>query len=376
MVKLEQLYDIEQYIDTLAPGFSARVVQATHWPSGSDVALKFMRRALVEDARVWQQFRLEIGLLLLLDDPVFNRLVDYGYLSDSVTERPRHGEILSYSGNPDGFAADMQRFYHAGWRPYLAIERLDWSHCLLNLILGTDGQGQRPLRLPTMEGLQLSLQFAQLLMRMHDQNVVYWDHKPEHAFWDGAQLRIIDLNVSRRLDDSLSPASVAQAKRYDVHHMIVGVLYTVFSGRDYRFLQQGAPKVVPMSPATVDQRFAGVSALDFGMAEGLNPAVIDLLTQYVLSDDAGLSAASFLTDLSEVAATCGVSLNANADLPLNTVNAAYHTAEGLSALREAQAKIEQARQHFMNAHMLNAADSDSERLYREASEFFRHRILP
>ena len=54
-------------------------------------------------------------------------------------------------------------------------------------------------RLPSEEGLALALQFGELLKMSHQKGIVYLDHKLEHVYWDGVQLRIIDMNSSQKM---------------------------------------------------------------------------------------------------------------------------------------------------------------------------------
>ncbi|MBI5715010.1 MAG: hypothetical protein HZC38_16550 [Chloroflexi bacterium] len=43
MTSVQQIYEVGQFIDTNALGYSARVARATHWVSGQDVAFKVLR---------------------------------------------------------------------------------------------------------------------------------------------------------------------------------------------------------------------------------------------------------------------------------------------------------------------------------------------
>jgi hypothetical protein len=272
----------------------------------------------------------------------------------------------------------MHRSRERSWRPYIALELLPAEHSLLNLILGTDGAGARPLRLPTEEGLALALQFADFLREAHAREVVYWDHKPEHMYWDGQRLRIIDLNVSRFLGPSLGAEARAAEKRKDLQHLVAGALYTVFTGRDFRY-QDRLPHAVPSSPQAVAERFRAIKRLDFGMDDTLLPELCELLNQFAVGAPPSAAgqhtAEALLEGLRRLAAGLGweemgypVSEEARA--------ARQEIQQGLAELHQAQAIIDRARQRFLKAHTLNPLERDSERLYQDAGEFYQHRVLP
>lgn len=374
MHPLDQLYDIGRYIDTKALGFSARVSQATHWATGQDVAFKVLRREHARDDRVWAQFAAEVELLeLFRRTGTINHMIDCGYVSDQSHERPVEGEIASHGRDVDGFRQDMAVRWAHGWRPYIALELLPAEHCLLNLIHSADGEGQPPLRLPTEEGLTLAMQCAKFLAYAHALDVVYWDHKPEHAYWDGQRLRIIDLNVSRRLNADLGAEECAAEKRKDVRYLILGVLYTAFTGHDFRFQDQ-APQASPSAPDALEMRFNGITHLDFGMEDTLLPALPELVNYFVSSSSVDLTAYALLDGLRKAAALIGWEAGYAASEEARA--ARDEIQQGLAALRQAQAGIVKAREHFLRARTLNPADRESERLYHGASEFYQRRVLP
>lgn len=376
MVPLQftDLYNPDHYIDTKAVGFSARVLQATHWPSGQEVALKVMRREHQHDPRVWEQFVTEAELLVRLGSTgTVVALVDCGYLSDQAHESPAEGEIVSYNQAFDQFRHAQALYIDRHWRPYLAVELLPAEGCLLNLVRGIDGDGRQPLRLPTEEALALAIQFTEFLAQAHAANIVYWDHKPEHVYWLAGSLRLIDLNVSRTLAPELSPASLADEKGKDLQYMLSGVIYTALTGRDFRFFDQ-APQPTPSAPKMVEVRFNGITALEFAMEETLLPALTAEINGFLVAPAARLSAAVLLESFRRSAAFIG--WEAGYPVTESARAARAEIQQGLAALRRAQADIREARKHFLQARTLNPEDRESERLYREASEFYRHRVVP
>ena len=95
---------------------------------------------------------------------------------------------------------------------------------LLMLTRGANGDNLNPFRLPTEEAINLAMQFLEVLVKMHGLNIVYIDRKPEHAYWDGLNLRIIDFNVSRFLDKKLTSHAKGFEKSKDLRN-----LFWVFS---------------------------------------------------------------------------------------------------------------------------------------------------
>ncbi len=374
MPLLENLYSVDRYIDTKALGFSARVAQATHWASGHDVAFKVLRREHQEDERVWAQFVTEVELLTRLQFTTTPaQMIDCGYLADQSRECPTAGEIISCGQDVVAFRKELASRLEQRWRPYIAVELLPADYCLLNLVHGVDGDGRRPLRLPTEEALSLAIQFAEFLKQAHAANIVYWDHKPEHVYWCNYRLRLIDLNVSRLLSLELNDLSRATQKGKDLQHMLSGVVYTAFTGRDFRFQDQ-APQPTPSAPKMVEVRFNGNVALDFGFEDTLLPSLTHEITRVMSAAPAEASAEALLDSLRRAAAEIGWETGYPA--AENARAARVELQKGALALRRAQAEIDKARQHFLQARALNPEDRESERLYREASEFYRSRVLP
>jgi serine/threonine protein kinase len=373
---INDLYGIDRYIDTQALGFSARVAQATHWASGQDIAFKVMRREHQNDERVWQQFLTEVDLLeRFCQTRTMAQLVDCGFVSDQSRECPTEGEIVSCGRALSAFKGELELRMAQHWRPYIALELLPSDRCLLNLVRGVDGDGRRPLRLTTEETLALAIQFTQFLCQAHASNIVYWDHKPEHVYWVDGQLRLIDLNVSHLMGPETSEAISALARGKDLQYMLSGVLYTAFTGRDFRFQDQAqAPQPTPSAPKMVEVRFNGTNALDFSSEETLLPTIDQEFNRFMAAKPTTINAEGLLDSLQKIAAEIGweIGYSATEDARL----ARNEIQEGLTALRQAQAEINKARQHFLHARAINPADRESERLYREASDFYRRRVLP
>lgn len=379
MTTIDRFYEIRNgvspFIDTQALGFSARVFLATSYRSGEDVAFKILRKEHLKDETVWERFGIEARLLqLLADTPVAVKLIDCGFVSDLGQEIPSSGEILSLDQDVKTYCDKLLEFRLNNWRPYLALELVPRSQCLLNLIRGSDGEGMDPLRLPTEKGLELAIQFTQFLKLMHERGAIYVDHKPEHVYWDGKQLRVIDFNVSQFLDPKIGTQAKTIEFQKDLRNMAAGVLYTIFTGRDFRYqgLHSG-PMANPSDPSALEKKFS-VASLDFGMEENLLPSLPPLINR-PLNLKAPITSEQFLKGLCECAAQSGrEGLGFNVDESHR--KARQEVLKGLAELEKAQEALRRARRHFEAAVTQAPIDQDCKRLYRETTEFLKHRVLP
>lgn len=376
MTGISELYDIRpNFIDKDALGFSARVTKAISLRTGDDVAIKVLRLEHLDDAEVWGRFSTESKLLhLLKEQPAIVNFSDCGYLSDVSQSCPTNGEIISLGTNVEEFSENLAKYRKKRWRPYLALELIPAKHSLLMLIRGANGDNLNPIRLPTEEGINLALQFLEILVEMHRNDAIYVDHKPEHVYWDGQQLRIIDFNVSMFLEKESSLSVKALGKQEDLRNFIKGVLYTVFTGRDFRYQNQNrAPTAAPSDPKAVREKFSLVDHLDFGMQETLLPQLVELMNHSMT--DPKLNAEGLLDGFQNCAAMLGWS-SAKYPASSESILARKEILIGLSALREAQQKLQEARNHFLEAGLHNPADKEGSRLYLETSAFYQKRVLP
>ncbi len=380
MQNLEDLYEIRNrngtFIDEYALGYSARVVRAMSFRTGQDTAFKILRRERINEVDVWPRFVTEVRILTALNkNRVAVRMFDCGFVSDHVNEFPISGHIQSCDLDVDQFISQLPGYREQGWRPYIALELIPLAHNLLKLIRGADGNGTHALRLPTEEGLTLAIQFSDFLQEMHSKNMVYIDHKPEHAYWDGKQLRVIDFNVSQIFKENISAPESASLVRKDMANFVKGVLYTSFTGLDFRYQSQGlAPSARPSDPTNVDKTFGQVNHLDFGMQETLLPQLAALINR-AADSSSNMTATEFTDELKKCAAAMG---HGRPGYPVtkDATQSREETLKGLAALRDAQNKLEQARDHFLTARELCPEIEENRRLYKATSEFYNHRVLP
>jgi serine/threonine protein kinase len=374
-VALRDLYRIGNYIDTFAPGHYARVLEAEDVKNGGrPVAFKIMRPEHLSGDRTprWEAraFINEADLLIrLANTRAAVRLYDCGFIS-APAERPEGGEIASAGTNILLFRENLYPYIAKNWRPYLALELLPRHHSLFHLMKPNTPNGRR--RLPTEEGIDLAMQFAKFLRSAHEQRIVYLDHKLEHVYWDGETLRVIDFNSSQALETGTH--TVDQSITQDIHNLCVGILYPAFTGLSP---QKGALVPQPASQAEVEERYADVNHLDFGVEPSLSPALQELLQQGARQEIPNVRA--FVGGLERVAARHGW------DLPgLHTIPALRQAREqmraGLAQLRVGQDALRTARECLLEAVILDDINEDLEaelrRLLAQINEALNHRVIP
>ncbi len=371
---LHDRYQIGNYIDTFALGHYARVLEAEDRQENRLVALKVMRPEHLSDDGTprWEAraFINEADLLVRLRlSPVVVKLYDCGYLS-ALSERPEDGEILSLGTNVATFRENLYPYLAQRWRPYLALELLPRHQNLFYLMKPNTANGRR--RLPTEEGIDLAMQFAQFLRLAHGQRAVYLDHKLEHIYWDGQALRIIDFNSSRLLETGTH--TVDQFLIQDVHNLCVGILYPVFTGLSP---QKGKLMPQPASQTEVERRYADVNSLDFGVEPSLSAGLQDLLQRGARQALPTIQA--FLEGLQHVAGRHGWDLPGRPAVPALR-EAREQVREGLAQIRQGQDAIRIARESLLEAVIMDDINEDMEaelrRLLAQINEALNHRVIP
>ena len=371
---LGELYQVGNYIDTFALGHYARVLQACQVRTGHEIAFKVMRpeHRSNDGTPRWEAraFINEADLLVrLATSRVPVELFDCGYLS-AEGERPDGGEIVSFGTNVAAFHEQLYPFTAERWRPYLALELLPRHENLFYLMKPSAANARR--RLPSEEGIALAMQFARFLREAHDQRIVYLDHKLEHIYWDGVDLRIIDFNSSRLIETGTH--TVDQFFVQDVHNLCVGILYPVFTGLSPK---KGALRPQPGSQAEVESRYAGVDSLDFGVEPGLSHALQELLQAGAQQELATIR--DFSSRLEQIAVLHGWELPGLHTVP--ALRAAREEVQaGLAELRQGQDALRAARERLVEAMILDDINEDMEaelrRLLAQINDALNHRVIP
>jgi serine/threonine protein kinase len=374
MPNLEDLYRIDNFNDTFALGHYARVLDALDRRSGHMVAFKVMRSEhLSSDGDMRWEYRAfanEADLLMKLSgSPHVVDMLDCGYLS-SVREAPAGGEMVSFHQDVLGYVRAMPGYAEKGWRPFLSLQNLPRTQNLLYL-MRPDKAGTR-WRLPSEEGLALALQFGELLRQAHGQGIVYMDHKLEHVYWDGVQLRVIDLNSSRLLDPKDS--ATHQLFRMDIHNLCVGILYPIFTGLSP---QKTALRPQPGTWNEAESRYEDITTLDFGVEPSLS-----IVLQGLLQHGAAMQIETindFLNGLQAVAALHGWDFPQQYTSPTSR-DARAQMRAGLTRLRKGQLDLREARDLFREAAIQDGITEDLEaelrRLVKAVNEMLNNRVIP
>jgi hypothetical protein len=373
MPNLADLYRIDQFNDTFALGHYARVMDALDRRTGQTVAFKLLRPEHLErDGEMrweYKAFANEAELLMkMAGSPHVVQLLDCGY-TNGVGEAPATGEIVSFQKDVLGFIQTMSQYAVKGWRPYLALQNLPRIHNLLYLMKPAAGERRR---LPSEEGLALALQFGEVLKQAHQQGIVYLDHKLEHVYWDGSQLRIIDLNSSRQLEGSQREEPMQY--RMDIHNLCVGILYPVFTGLSPLKMTL---RPQPGNQQEAESRYQDVMTLDFGSEPSLSQALKDFLQRGAAVQIPTIE--QFVAQLQEVASRHGWDFPSNYTSPASR-DARTQLRAGLSRLRRGQADLREARDLFREAAIQDGISEDVEaelrRLVKAVNEMLHGRVIP
>ncbi|MBN1681412.1 MAG: hypothetical protein JW966_14115 [Anaerolineae bacterium] len=374
-IALSDLYHIDNYIDTYALGHYARVLEAENCQTGQAVAFKVMRPEHLSDDGTpqWeaQAFINEADLLVrLAHNPATVRLYDCGYISASG-ERPDGGQLLSLGTNIATFHENLYPCIARRWRPYLALELLPRFHNLFYLMKPNSADGVHR-RLPTEEGIDLAMQFAGFLRDAHEQRIVYLDHKLEHVYWDGITLRVIDLNSSKVIETGTH--TLDQSLTQDIHNLCVGILYPIFTGLSP---QNGRLTPQPASQTEVEQRYADVTDLDFGVEPSLSPSIQEVLQQGARREI--LNVRALITGLERVGGRHGWDTPQLHTMP-SLRQARDQMRAGLTQLRSGQEALRQARETLLEAVILDDINEDMEaelrRLLSKINDALNQRVIP
>ena len=372
MTELTDIYQINNFIDTYALGHYARVLEAYDLRNEHIVALKIMRsQHLTADGQPrWEAeaFINEMDLLLRLEDlPEVMDVFDCGYIQ-TTDEYPSNGDIRSFGRDLNAFREAFYPSLGEQWRPYLSLEYLPRHHNLLYQMQQGAASGRR--RLPTEEGIDLALQFGQLLYRTHARDIVFLDHKLEHAYWDGEKLRVIDWNSSKHV----TGAGADQQKINDLHNLCVGILYPIFTGASP---QKGSLRPQPGSQQQVESRYEDIQQLDFSIEPTLSRPLTTLLERGAQKKIETVT--GFLAELQRIAVRFGWSFPGQNAAPALD-KARDFAREGLVKLRESQEAVRVAREFLLEAATLDDINEDMEnelrRLLSSIGDFLNSRVIP
>jgi len=335
--RIADLYQIGVDIDE-APGGFARAFLATNGDS-AERAFKVFRAEHFQlpEETCYAYYRTlgnEADLLAELEAlPHVVRLYDVGYIWPRRGD-DRYYEARSFGMDVAAFCADMDYAFSRRYLPYLVLQRLPSKHSLFRLVR----RNPHGVRLPSEEILGVTLQLADLLVEIHSRGILYWDPKPEHVYWDGERVVLIDWNVSRRIERHNS-----SDKGRDIQLLAQRVIYPMLVGGT-SYATGTTVEATPGSSAdpvvreTVDYRWQD-KWLDEGIRRWLDPA---LLGDY---DDAE----SFRRDVRACAVHYGWDID-GCDPPTPSARQARaNILLGLEKLRMAHELLESASRDFAEA---------------------------
>jgi len=371
------LYQLKGPID-FARGYYARAFRAYSWRRDRDVAFKVLRPEHLSpgsSGREYLAFGVETRLLHhFAENAGVVNLLDCGFISDR-RELPRSGEIVNFDTDVEAFGARLQEFRERNWRPYLCEELMPEDDSLF-VSLRENAPGRPRRRLPTEEGIALSWQYTELLQQAHADDIVYLDAKPEHFYWNGEKLCIIDWNSSRMLCAADDPQDDPDhLKREDIRNFVVGVMYVIFTGLS---AQGHAVQESPSHRDAIAQRYQ-VRTLDFGMEPSLPQSLIDLMQSATRGEYQDIK--QFKQDLEECAQECGWPPRSQRYRVTPPMRAREEMRKGLAALRQAQQKIQEARESFMEIEgdpevAGSPLEVEAKRLTALTNTFLKHRVIP
>jgi len=332
--RIADLYQIGVDIDE-APGGFARAFMATNG-DGKQRALKVFRAEhfSLPEERCYAYYRTlanEADLLVEMQGhPNVVRLYDMGFIWPDG-RNDQFYEAQSYGMDAQAFTAAMDESFERRRLPYLVLQRMPSNYSLFRLVR----RNPHSVRLPTEDVLGISLQLAAFLVDIHGRDILYWDPKPEHVYWDGERVVVIDWNVSRRIQ-----SFEANDKAQDIQLVAQRVIYPVLlggtsyaTGARVEATPGSAPD--PIARDRVDYRWQE-KWLDDGVRRWLDPA---LLGHY-------RSASDFLHDVQACAVYYGWDVG-NGEVPNEGARQCRASMRrGLDKVRQAQRLLEEASRDF------------------------------
>lgn len=243
MTKLGELYSNFIRIDLDTRGGYARVAEVKTNPQKGFpefCAFKLMRHEN-DYGKGLERFEEELDLLakITIDSnapATITKIYDSGFVSAELSlalhkrETPNSElEIISTGTNIKDFMiqeTELRKRQASSWLPYLLVELAPYDDSLLRQIHNQPKDDPSGLfRFPTGEVIIMTLQLLEIMEYLHDNhNRAYMDWKPEHIHWNGInrQVKLIDWNVTTRLDDD--PSS-SQNIRDDLRLLCGAALY-------------------------------------------------------------------------------------------------------------------------------------------------------
>jgi hypothetical protein len=392
--RISDLFIVQDEIDDIK-GSVARVYSAEDLKGRteqSSPAFKVLRHEHLDlpeakRAEKYEAFNREAELLYQLrGNPHVMGLYGLGYLKEPGTNPIQQYEVVAELTHKDLNEKTVARFRTLqaeaianNWRPYLVLERLPKKYSLQYLLtrnMRMERHG-RSFRLPMFEAIELTLQLADLLVELHDKDIIYWDAKPAHAYWTGQKLILIDWNVSYPLTPEnmkrAGGSNESELKELDV--LILGrrFIYPAFIGRDFR----GVPlesQATPYGSIVKEMHafyFQGDVSLH-GYEDKLDAPIRDFLARVVQSNQF-FSAVELQTDLRRSVARLGWPIDDETD---ENMSQYYERKKKIIAnLRASHDALEEAWWEVRKLHK-EFPGEDTKYLFDHIRELFKSSEIP
>ncbi|MEK6753052.1 MAG: hypothetical protein AABZ00_12410 [Chloroflexota bacterium] len=246
---LSDLYNDFFRIDLDAPGGYARVADViSRQEDGTLIhrAFKLMRHEL-DGKKVEERFENELKILVEITKDknapsAITRIYDSGFVEAKLSEslhtlRHPHTKLIA---NTDfeivSTGVNVQRFLETKsdlmakepdrWVPYLVVDLAPYGDSLLRQIKAHSlGKVINLYGLPPNMIVEMGIQILYVMEYLHKKlRYAYIDWKPEHIYWneESQRLKLIDWNVTTRLDGSLSEKQII---REDIRMFCGAALY-------------------------------------------------------------------------------------------------------------------------------------------------------
>ena len=375
--QIGDLYIIERGIDVPA-GSRARVYAAQDLKAERDVAFKVLRYEHLGAAETkrrlqYEAFSREAELLTMFQaDERVMELYEMGYLWEKSGADSKLYEVEDLGQNVEAFRELQEEAIFQRWRPYLILKRYPHQHSLHHLVV----HNPRKARLPMIEAIDLSLQLTDLLVKIHQHDIIYWDAKPAHAYWDGKMLLLIDWNLSFPLTEEnirRLRGTKESLKKQDLVILGRQFIYPAFTGLDFqgrRLLSSGT-----LSEQTVTEKYGYDYHGDVPLygCEYFDAPIRDFLGRVVQSDQYA-SAVELRQDLEGCAVQLGWNFADKQADPKATQSLA-HKRQALQHLREAHRAINKAIDEMDKAHD-TFSGVDTQYLVEQVEKLFKSSFLP